>query len=58
MSSLIMFGLQIAKIASFGSTDEPKHTMDIQANMPACCEAWFNAKYRNVAKQTESPVNA
>lgn len=39
-AQLLLFGMQIQKIARNGSTDEPKYTMDIQADVPACVEVW------------------
>jgi hypothetical protein len=44
-AQLLLFGMQITRIATNGSTDEPAYKMDIQADVPACCEVWA-AKFK------------
>lgn len=55
-TTLVRFGLRLNEIADAGSSMEPKHAMEIQANIPAECEAWFNQNYRN--KQVTPKVTA
>jgi len=52
-TTLVRFGLRLNEIVSAGSSLTPKHTMEIQANIPAECEAWFNQTYRNKPKTPE-----
>lgn len=48
---LVRFGLRLNEICNAGSSMEPRHEMTLQANIPAECEAWFKANYRDkVAK--------
>jgi len=58
-AQLLLFGMQINRIANNGSTDEPKYEMDIQADVPACCEVWA-AKFKEeyLASLNEKPVKS
>lgn len=52
-AQLLLFGMQINRIATLGSTDEPKYVMGIQADVPACCAVWaakFIEEYLTVEK--------
>lgn len=46
-ATLVRFGLQLNEIAKNGSSLEPAYAMEINAILPAECEAWFNTNYRN-----------
>ena len=48
-ATLVRFGLRLNEISKAGSSMEPLHEMEIQANIPAECEAWFNTNYREKA---------
>ncbi len=56
-AQLLLFGMQINRIANNGSTDEPVYKMGIQADVPACCEVWA-AKFKEeyLASLNEKPV--
>ena len=45
-STLVRFGLRLNEISKAGSSMEPLHEMEVQANIPAEAEAWFKTNYR------------
>lgn len=46
-ATLVRFGLQLNEITRAGSQLEPSvYAMQVQATLPAECEAWFNTNYR------------
>lgn len=48
---LLRFGMQLTAIATNGSSDAPKYSMNIQAELPFECKEWFARKYQTASQK-------